>query len=66
MQIVVNDSLKDAIEWTCRYVDEYKVDIDIHIDADGEVSASVTPTYRDRTMSQNRVKLRSRLCIRIT
>ena len=48
MQIVVNDSLKDAIEWTCRYVDEYKVDIDIHIDADGEVSASVTPTYRDR------------------
>jgi len=47
MQIVVNDNLKDAIEWTCRYVDEYKVDIDIHIDADGEVSVSVCPTYRD-------------------
>lgn len=48
MQIVVNDNLKNAIEWTYRYVDEYKVDIDIHIDADGEVSVSVTPTYRDR------------------
>ena len=48
MQIVVNEQLKDAIEWTCKYVNEYKVDIDIHIDADGEVSISVCPTYRDR------------------
>lgn len=48
MQIVVNDQLKDAIEWTCKYANEYKVDIDIHIDADGEVSVSVCPTYRDR------------------
>ena len=47
MQIVVNEQLKDAIEWTCKYADEYKVDIDIHIDADGEVSVSVCPTYRD-------------------
>lgn len=48
MQIVVNEQLKDAIEWTCKYASEYKVDIDIHIDADGEVSVSVCPTYRDR------------------
>ena len=48
MQIVVNEQLKDAIEWTCKYANEYKVDIDIHIDADGEVSVSVCPTYRDR------------------
>ena len=48
MQIVVNGQLKDAIEWTCKYANEYKVDIDIHIDADGEVSVSVCPTYRDR------------------
>lgn len=48
MQIVVNEQLKDAIEWTCKYVNEYKVDIDIHIEADGEVSVSVCPTYRDR------------------
>ena len=48
MQIVVNDNLKDAIEWTCKYANEYKVDIDIHIDANGEVSVSVCPTYRDR------------------
>jgi hypothetical protein len=47
MQIVVNEQLKDAIEWTCKYANEYKVDIDIHIDADGEVSVSVCPTYRD-------------------
>jgi hypothetical protein len=46
MQIVVNEQLKDAIEWTCKYASEYKVDIDIHIDADGEVSVSVCPTYR--------------------
>ena len=46
MQIVVNEQLKDAIEWTCKYAHEYKVDIDIHIDADGEVSVSVCPTYR--------------------
>ena len=48
MNIVVNEQLKVAIEWTCKYADEYKVDIDIHIDADGEVSVSVCPTYRDR------------------
>ena len=48
MQIVVNDQLKDAVEWTCKYVNEYKVDIDIHIDADGEVTIGVCPTYRDR------------------
>lgn len=48
MQIVVNEQLKDAVEWTCKYANEYKVDIDIHIDADGEVSVSVCPTYRDR------------------
>lgn len=48
MQIVINDQLKDAIEWTCKYANEYKVDIDIHIDADGEISVSVCPTYRDR------------------
>ena len=48
MQIVVNEQLKEAIEWTCKYANEYKVDIDIHIDADGEVSVSVCPTYRDR------------------
>ena len=48
MQIVVNEQLKDAIEWTCKYANEYKVDIDIHIDADGEVSVSICPTYRDR------------------
>ena len=48
MQIVVNEQLKDAIEWTCKYADEYKVDIDIHIDVDGEVSVSICPTYRDR------------------
>ena len=48
MQIVINEQLKDAIEWTCKYANEYKVDIDIHIDADGEVSVSVCPTYRDR------------------
>jgi hypothetical protein len=47
MQIVVNEQLKDAIEWTCKYANEYKVDIDIHIDADGETSVSVCPTYRD-------------------
>ena len=47
MQIVVNDNLKDAIEWTCKYANEYKVDIDIHIDTDGEISVSVCPTYRD-------------------
>ena len=48
MQIVVNEQLKDALEWTCKYANEYKVDIDIHIDADGEMSVSVCPTYRDR------------------
>ena len=48
MQIVVNEQLKDAIEWTCKYASEYKVDIDIHIDTDGEISVSVCPTYRDR------------------
>ena len=48
MQIVINEQLKDAIEWTCKYANEYKVDIDIHIDADGEVSVSICPTYRDR------------------
>ena len=48
MQIVDNEQLKDALEWTCKYVNEYKVDIDIHIDADGEVSVSVCPTYKDR------------------
>lgn len=48
MQIVVNEQLKNAIEWTCKYANEYKVDIDIHIDADGEISVSVCPTYRDR------------------
>lgn len=48
MQIVVNEQLKDAIEWACKYANEYKVDIVIHIDADGEVSTSVCPTYRDR------------------
>ena len=48
MTIVVNEQLKDAIEWTCKYAHEYKVDIDIHIDADGEVSVSVCPTYRDK------------------
>ena len=48
MQIVVNDQLKDAIGWTCKCANEYKVDIDIHMDADGEVSVSVCPTYRDR------------------
>lgn len=58
MQIVVNEQLKDAIEWTCKYANEYKVDIDIHIDADGEISVSVCPTYRDiadtpQTESQN-------------
>ena len=47
MRIVVNEQLKDAIEWTCKYASEYKVDIDIHIDADGEISVSVCPTYRD-------------------
>ncbi len=49
MTIAVNEQLKDAIEWTCKYAHEYKVDIDIHIDADGEVSVSVCPTYRDTT-----------------
>ena len=48
MNIVVNEQLKDAIEWTCKFANEYKVDIDIHIDADGEISVSVCPTYRDR------------------
>ena len=47
MRIVVNEQLKDAIEWTCKYASEYKVDIDIHIYADGEISVSVCPTYRD-------------------
>ena len=47
MRIVANEQLKDAIEWTCKYASEYKVDIDIHIDADGEISVSVCPTYRD-------------------
>ena len=47
MRIVVNEQLKDEIEWTCKYANEYKVDIDIHIDADGEISVSVCPTYRD-------------------
>lgn len=48
MQIVVNEQFKDAIKWACKYVNEYSVDIDIHIDADGEMSVSVCPTYRDR------------------
>lgn len=51
MQKVVNEQLKDAIEWACKYANEYKVDIDIHIDADGEVSVSVCPTYRDRDIA---------------
>ena len=48
MQIVMNDNLKEALKMTCKYANEYKVDIDVHFDADGEVSVSVTPTYRDR------------------
>ena len=48
MQIVVNEQLKDAFEWTCKYANDYKVDIDTHIDADGDISVSVCPTYRDR------------------
>ena len=48
MQIVVNKQLKEAFEWTCKYANEYKVDIDIQINAVGEVSVSVCPTYRDR------------------
>ena len=48
MQIVMNDNLKEALEMTCKYANEYKVDIDVHFNADGEVSVSVTPTYRDR------------------
>lgn len=48
MHIAMNDNLKEALEMTCKYASEYKVDIDVHFDADGEVSVSVTPTYRDR------------------
>lgn len=42
-----NERLEEALEWTCKYASEYKVDIDIHIEANGEIAISVTPTYRD-------------------
>lgn len=63
MRIVVNEQLKDAIEWTCKYASEYKVDIDIHIDADGEISVSVCPTYRDTadTPQTEKPKIRKRI-----
>lgn len=48
MQIVVNEELKKAFAWACEFANEYKVDIDIQIDAGGEASVSVCPTYRDR------------------
>ena len=50
--------LKDTIEQICKYADEYKVDIDIRIDSDGEVSVSVCPTYRDKDKSNTQQELR--------
>ena len=47
-QIVVNEQLREALEWTCKYASEYKVDIDICIEADGNITVGMTPTYRDR------------------
>ena len=48
MQIIGDYQLRDVVEWICKYTNEYKVDVDIHIDANKEVSLSVCPTYRDR------------------
>ena len=49
MEIMVTiDQLKDALERACKYASEYRVDIDLHIDASGDTSVSVCPTFRDR------------------
>lgn len=45
--IVANEQIKEAMEWTCKCANTYRVDIDIHI-ASGDVSVSVYPTFRDR------------------
>ena len=52
MQIVLNEELKEALEWTCGLVKDYAVDVDVSICADGEIRISITPTYRDRTTPQ--------------
>ena len=52
MQIVLNEELKEALEWTCGLVKDYAVDVDVNIYADGEIRISITPTYRDQTTPQ--------------
>ena len=52
MQIVLNEELKEALEWTCGLVKDYAVDVDVSIYADGEIRISITPTYRDQ-INQN-------------
>ena len=43
MQIVLNEELKEALEWTCGLVKDYAVDVDVSIYADGEIRISITP-----------------------
>ena len=52
MQIVLNEELKEALEWTCGLVKDYAVDVDVSIYADGEIRISITPTYRDQITPQ--------------
>lgn len=47
MKIVFNDEFREALEFTCGCVKDYRVDVTIHLYADGDVEVSVTPTYRD-------------------
>ena len=55
MQIVINDSLKDAMEMTCECASKYNVDISINMAENDGIYVNISPAYWNKVEEQEGV-----------